>query len=102
MYYYEGRSYDDLKELLIAVRDDLDACFSDSDLDYFIREIGGVYYDGDEYLSSTALRHNNMKLYLESRREAIGGIMSEIKEGVEMGMFPIRVPCTYGVIECSD
>jgi len=102
-YYYDDSGYDDTESLMAAVRDDIDSCFGDSDLDDFIKMNGGsVESDGTEFHTSLALKKHSTEEYLACRDEAIDTIMGEIREGVELGIFPIQVPYTFNTIESDD
>ena len=46
-YYYDGRSYRDIRDALDAVRDDIDSALGDSDIDSYLREEGPVVCDGE-------------------------------------------------------
>jgi hypothetical protein len=101
-YYYDGRSYRDIRDALDAVRDDIDSSLGDSDIDAYLREGGPVVCDGEELRTASALRRTDRGLYLSIREELIDMVMSEIREGAEAGEFPIRVPFADTVLECSE
>ena len=100
-YYYDGRSYRDIRDALDAVRDDIDFSLGDSDIDFYLRENGPVICDGAELRTASALKRIDHGLYRTIREELIDMVMSEIRDGAEAGEFPIRIPFADTVLECS-
>lgn len=98
-YYYDGVSYDEMGDVLNAVRNDLDFCLSDSDLDRYLRSSGGVQVDGEYVVNSLALKRSSHLEYRNLRNEFIDCILSELNDSIESAGFPFRVPFTFGEIE---
>ena len=78
VFYYDGMAYRSRDELLTAVRNDLDFCIGDSDLDDYLRQTGGAFVDGETVMTSFALKRSNYTAYREVRNEFLDTIMSEI------------------------
>ena len=102
MYYYDGRSYRDIRDALDAVRDDIDFSLGDSDIDFYLRENGPGISDGEELRTASALKRTDYGLYRTIRDELIDMVMSEIREGAMAGEFPIRIPFADTVLESSE
>ena len=101
-YYYDGRSFRDIRDALDAVRDDIDLSLGDSDLDSYLRENGAVVIDGEAYRTASALKRVDHSLYREIRDEFIERIMSDVRDGADSGEFPLRIPFTGNVLESSE
>lgn len=101
-YYYDGNSYEDMDEVLEAVRQDVDLNFGDADFDDILRSNGGTEVDGIGFATSSSLKRHSYQEYKIYRAEIIDRVVSEVREGMELELFPIRVPFTFGVIECSE
>ena len=102
MYYYDGRSFDGKEEVITAIRHDLDFSLGDSDLDAYLRSNGGVCVDGTGCMTAMALKRHSPTAYREVREEFIDLIMSEVRDGIEEGGFPMRIPFTDNILESSD
>lgn len=101
-YYYDGMSFNDIDNMIDAVRHDVDFSFGDADLDRILRDHGCAEIDGLGLSTSLALKRHSYSEYRKRRNDIIDQIVSEIREGVELELFPITVPYTHGVIECSE
>ena len=102
MFYYDGRSFRDIRDALDAVRDDIDLSLGDSDLDSYLRDNGAVVVDGEEFRTASALKRADHSLYREIRDGFIEMVMDEVREGADAGEFPIRIPFTGSVLESSE
>ena len=101
-YYYDGISFSSIDNMIDAVRHDVDFSFGDADLDRILRDNGSAEIDGLGLSTSSALKRHSYSEYRKRRNDIIDQIVSEVREGVELELFPIRVPYTYNVIECSE
>lgn len=102
VYYYDGRSFETIVQVLRVIRDDVDFTLCDSDMDAMIRENGGVYVDGQEFRTCLSLKRYSNVAYREKREEIVDWIMSEVRDAVKQSVFPIRIPFTYNLLESSD
>lgn len=102
MYYYDGISFNDIDNMIDAVRHDVDFSFGDADFDRILRDNGSAEIEGLGLSTSMALKRHSYTEYRKRRNEIIEQIVSEVREGVELELFPIRVPYTYNVIECNE
>ena len=102
IFYYDGMSYRSRDELLTAVRNDLDFCVGDSDIDDYLRQTGGAFVNGETVMTTFSLKRSDYTAYREVRNEFLDMIMSEIRDGLDTDSLPIQVPFTFNVIEGSE
>ena len=102
VFYYDGVAYRGKNELLAAVRNDLDFCVGDSDIDDYLRQAGGVFVNGETLMTTVSLKRKDYKAYREVRNEFLDMIMSEIRDGLDTESLPIQVPFTFNAIEGSE
>ena len=102
IFYYDGMSYRSRDELLTAVRNDLDFCVGDSDIDDYLRQTGGAFVNGETVMTTFSLKRSDFTAYREVRNEFLDMIMSEIRDGLDTDSLPIQVPFTFNVIEGSE
>ena len=102
VFYYDGMAYHSRDELLTAVRNDLDFCIGDSDLDDYLRQTGGAFVDGQTVTTTYSLKRMDNNAYREVRNEFLDMIMSEIRDGLDTESLPIQVPFTFNSIEGSE
>ncbi len=102
VYYYDDRSFDSVEALMRAVSRDIETHVEDRDIDGYLRENGGIVVDGAELSTCQSLKRADYRYYREVRQRFAEYVASEVRDAVVSGMFPIRVPFTYGVIESSE
>lgn len=102
VYYYDDRSFDGVDPLMRAVVSDIETHVEDRDIDIYLRENGGILVDGVEMDSCLSLKRADYRHYRDVRHRFAEYVASEVRDAVVAGMFPIRVPFTYGVIESLE